>query len=229
MYFSSRAQAGRLLAKKMTGYGTKNCVVVALSRGGVIVGAQIAMRLHANLALLLTENITLPGVGDAFAAINTNNAMTYNKMFYTGEIEELSSEYFHMIEAQRLEKLHRLHSLLGAEGQISRELLDRKVIILVSDGLSSGFSLDVASDYLKPVKSKKIVIAVPIASIGAVDRMHLVGDEVFCLDTRENFIKTSHYYEDNTIPPITDLFKIIRNISLSWMMPELPQQSQTIK
>jgi predicted phosphoribosyltransferase len=175
--------------------------------------------------MLLTENIMLPGVGDAFAAINTHNAMTYNKAFYTGEIEELSSEYFHFIEAQRLEKLHRLHRLLGPEGEIKPELLNRHVIILVSDGLSTGFSLDVAKDYLKVIKATRILIASPIASVSAVDRMRLIGDEVYCLDVRENYIQTNHYYEDNTIPDMESLFKIIRNISLSWMASELAMAS----
>ncbi len=222
MYFQSRAQAGRLLAKKLEPYTPKNCVVVALNRGAVIVGAQIAMQLHANLVLLLTENITLPGLNDSFAALNTNNMMTYNKAFYSGEVEELTSEYYHFIEQQRMEKLHKLHALLGAEGEIKPELLNRHIIILVSDGLATGFSLDVAMDYLKTIRSRSIVVASPIASVAAVDRMHLVGDDVVCLDIRENYFTTDHYYEDNTLPDTESLFKIIKNISLSWMIAPVP-------
>jgi predicted phosphoribosyltransferase len=113
-----------------------------------------------------------------------------------------------------------LHRLLGPEGEIKPELLNRHVIILVSDGLSTGFSLDVAKDYLKVIKATRILIASPIASVSAVDRMRLIGDEVYCLDVRENYIQTNHYYEDNTIPDMESLFKIIRNISLSWMASE---------
>lgn len=218
MYFKDRAQAGQLLAKKLTAYQPKNCVVVSLNRGGVIVGAQIAMHLHANLVLMLTENISLPGLNDSFAALNSSNMMTYNKAFYSGEIEELSAEYYHFIEQQRMEKLHKLHALLGAEGEIQPDLLNRHVIILVSDGLATGFSLDVAMDYLKRIRSKSIVVATPIASVSAVDRMHLVGDDVICLDTRENYFTTDHYYDDNTLPDTPALFKIMHNISLSWMV-----------
>lgn len=224
MYFKDRAQAGKLLAKKLAAYQPKNCVVVALNRGGVIVGAQIAMQLHANLVMLLTENISLPGLNDSFAALNTNNLMTYNKAFYSGEIEELSSEYYHFIEQQRMEKLHKLHALLGAEGEIQPDLLNRHIVILVSDGLATGFSLDVAMDYLKVIRSKSIVVATPIASVSAVDRMHLVGDDVVCLDVRENFFTTDHYYDDNTLPETDSLFKIMRNISLSWMVSPTAQR-----
>lgn len=215
MYFVNRAEAGRKLADELIEYRTENVAIVALSRGAVIVGAQIAIKLHANLMMLLTENITLPGI-DAFAAITSNNIMTYNKSFYTGEIEELSSEYFHFIEQQRMEKLHRLHRLVDAAGEVKRDLLRNHIVILVSDGLPTGFSVDVAAEFLKAIKIKTMVIASPIASIGAVDRMHLVGDKVYCLSVTENYIETSHYYEQNNVPDTPDLFKIIENISLSW-------------
>jgi len=215
MYFSNRAEAGRKLADELTEYRTENVAVVALSRGAVIVGAQIAIKLHANLMMLLTENITLPGV-DAFAAITSDNIMTYNKSFYTGEIEELSSEYFHFIEQQRMEKLHRLHRLVDAAGEVKRDLLRNHIVILVSDGLPTGFSVDVAAEFLKSIKIRSMIIAAPIASISAVDRMHLVGDKVYCLSVTENYIDTTHYYDQNNIPETQDLFKIIENISLSW-------------
>jgi putative phosphoribosyl transferase len=228
MYFANRAEAGRKLAAELLPYQVHNVSVVALSRGAVIVGAQIAIKLHANLMMLLTENITLPGI-DAFAAVTSDNHMTYNKSFYTGEIEELSGEYFHYIEQQRLEKIHRLHRLLDAGGEVKPELLKNHIVIVVSDGFSTGFSIDVAADFLKPIKVKKLVVAAPIASLQAVDRMHLVGDEVVCLSVTENYIETGHYYDENAIPDTPDLFKIIQNISLSWdrQAPQSTQESRS--
>lgn len=228
MYFSNRAEAGRKLAVKLKEYQNDNCAVVALSRGGVIVGAQIAIKLHANLMMLLTENISLPGV-DAFAAIDQNNSMTYNKAFYTGEIEELSSEYFNFLQQQRLEKLHHLHTLMDSGGEVKREFLKNHVIIVVSDGFSSGFSLDIAAEFLKPIRYKKLVVAAPIASLQAVDRMHLVGDEVYCLSVVENYVLTDHYYDNNNVPENEDLFKIIRNISLDWDSPQKLADQKVVK
>lgn len=216
MYFQSRAEAGRKLAEKLSQYKQANTTVVALSPGAVIIGAQIAMRLHSTLTMLLTENIVLPGENDPLAVMTSNNTFTYNNKFSTGELEEMRSEYLNVIEGQRIEKLHKLHALLGHGGEIHRELLQERIVILVSDGLNSGLSLDLANDYLKPVRTEKLIVVTPIASIYAVDKMHLVGDELICLSTLDNYMDTNHYYDDNTIPPMDDLIRIVTNTPVHW-------------
>ncbi len=216
MYFHNRAEAGRKLAAELIEYRLQNCTVIALTPGAVIVGAQIAMKIHASLSILLTENLFLPGESDAMAAVNGNNIMTYNDMFSTGQIEEFVMDYFTYIEQERLQKLSKLHRILGSGGELKRDLLRNHTVIVVSDGLSNGFSLSVASEFLKPVKVKKLVVAVPIASVQAVDRMHLFADEVHCLTVADNYIETNHYYEENAIPETEDVFKIIRNTPIHW-------------
>ena len=98
MYFVNRADAGRRLAKKLKHHAHENIAIVALSEGAVIVGAQIAMELHGNLSLLLTENIFLPGEPDAIASITTGDTFTYNNKFSPGELEEFKSDYHQYIE-----------------------------------------------------------------------------------------------------------------------------------
>ncbi len=216
MYFKSRADAGKQLADKLTHLEKENIAIVALSEGAVIVGAQIAMKLHGNLSLLLTENINLPGEPDAVASITSGDTFTYNNKYSVGQLEEFNAEFHSYIEAQRLEGFHRLNMLLSNDGEIPKERLRHHVVILVSDGLINGFSLDVAYDYLKRIAMKRLVIATPFATVNAIDHMHMIGDETACLDVLQNFISLEHYYDDNTIPPIQDLFRVVKNISLSW-------------
>jgi putative phosphoribosyl transferase len=222
MYFRNRAEAGRKLAEQLAEYRVKNCAVIALSPGAVLVGAQIAMKLHTDLMMLLTGNIVLPGEDTTLAGITSNNTFTYNPKFSEGELDEMRSEYLSVIEAQRIEKLHSLHVMLSDGGEIKRDLLRRRVVILVSDGLSSGFSLDIAAEFLKPVKVSRLVIATPIASVPAIDRMHLVGDEVHCLSTIENYMDTNHYYTDNSIPSMQNILKIMRNTPVNWQIDNTP-------
>lgn len=216
MYFKNRADAGRELTKQLVKYSAESLSVVALSEGAVIVGAQIAMELHSNLMLMLTENIRLPGETDAIAGMSSTGNFAYNNMFSPGQLEELVDEFHGYIEAQRLEKMHRLNILIGEGGEIHREYLRHHTVVLVSDGLSNGSSLDLATEFLKSVPLKKLIVATPLASVSAVDRMHLVGDEIVCLSVVENYMGTNHYYEDNTIPPVEDLFRVVQTISLNW-------------
>jgi predicted phosphoribosyltransferase len=220
MYFYSRAEAGRKLALKLLEYQTKNCAVIALSPGAILVGAQIAIKLHSNLMMLTTENIEIPGENNPLGAVSDANIITYNQQFSTGEIEEFNMEYFNFIEQQRLQKVQKLHRLMDANGQVRRDLLKNHVVIVVADGLSTGLSLDVAGDYLKPIRVQKLIAVAPVASPQAVDRMRLFSDEVHCLSVAENFVDVNHYFEDNTIPDKQGLYKIVRNISLSWDRPE---------
>lgn len=223
MYFKDRAEAGRQLASKLKKYKDEQCSVVALNSGGVLVAAQIAMRLHAALMVLLSDDIILPGETEPLASM-TSNTLTYNKKFSQGEIDEFVSEYHGLIEDQRVEKFHKLNRLLSDGGEIDPELLKRHIVILVSDALQTGVSLEVAADYLKPTKLKKLIVATPIASVNAVDRMHLVGDEIYCLSVAENLMESDHYYDENIIPGHADALKIIRNISINWDINTAPSR-----
>lgn len=209
-----------MLASKLLGYKNQNCAVVALSPGSIIVGAQIAMRLHASLFFLMMENVSLPGESDAVGALTSEATFTYNNAYSPGQIEEMVGEYHHFLDQQRLEKFQKLNRLVGLEGEIDKDKLRHHVVIAVTDGLANGFSLDVAAEYLKTVAIKKLVIASPIASIPAVDRMHLVADEICCLSVTPNYMFTDHYYDENTIPAVHDLFKVVKNISLHWQRNE---------
>ena len=70
MYFESRSQAGAKLADQvLEKYRYENCAVVALGEGGVLVGEQIAVKLHCVLMMLLSEEIDIPGEGLSFGAV----------------------------------------------------------------------------------------------------------------------------------------------------------------
>ncbi len=216
MYFKSRADAGRQLAKQLTNYAKQNIAVVALNEGGVIVGAQIAMAVHANLMLLATTQIQLPREPKSIGGMTIAGTLVYNPDMAEGEREEMMVEYHNYIDQQRMEKFHELNTLVGKGGTIRRDLLKRRVVVVVADGLPDGFLLDMAADFLKPVNIQKLVMAVPIASVQAVDRMHILGDELHVLTVPENYINTDHYYDDNKIPDQDGLFKVMQNISLEW-------------
>jgi len=216
-YFKSRAEAGELLAQKLVPkYRYENCAVVCLSDGGVMVGAQIAIELHCVLTMLLTAPIILPRENDVLAAVNQEGNMAYNDMYSAGELEGMQSEYRTYIEQERIQKMHDLNSLLGDGGLIRKDLLVGHNIILVSDGLNSGFSLDAAADFLKPVRIEKLIVATPMASVPAVDRMHILADEIYCLNVVTDYFTTDHYYEAHDVPDHDAVIKTIQNVVLHW-------------
>jgi predicted phosphoribosyltransferase len=217
MYFESRAQAGQMLAAELVDrYRYDDCVVIALSDGAVQVGEQIATELHCLLTMLLVEDITVPGEGMSFGGVSQNGGFTYNGMFSAGEIEEYTSEFHGYLEEQNREAFQRINRLLGDGGLIDQAMLRDRVIILVADGLDSGASLDVAVDFLKPIRIKRLIVATPVATIPAVDKLHTAADELHVLDVKENFMGINHYYEQNDIPSHEDTIAKINEIVLNW-------------
>jgi putative phosphoribosyl transferase len=217
MYFKSRVEAGQKLADLIAQkYQGQPCAVVGLSDGGVMVGAQIALKLSCVLTMLLSETIELPREDTAIAGISQDGAVSFNPAFSPGQIEDLVSEYHGIIEQEKLEKMHEMHELMGSGGLIRRDLLRDHVVILVSDGLTSGFSLDIAAEFLKPIKIKKLVVATPLASVEAVDRMHILADDIFCLSVLEDYINTDHYYDTQDVPSHELVVKTIEDVVAHW-------------
>jgi len=217
MYFESRFEAGRILGAKLADtYRYDDCAVVALSDGGVMVAEQVAIALHSTLTMLLIEEIEIPGESMLLGGISEGGNFAYSSEFTTGEIEGYISEYHGFLEEEKRKAFQRLNRLIGEGGMIDRALLRDRVIILVADGLNSGISLDVAVDFLKPVRIKKLVVASPVAAVGAVDKLHILADELHILDVKENYMGTEHYYEENDIPSHEETIERINQIILNW-------------
>ena len=209
--------AGELIADQLEPkYRYDDCAVVALSDGAVVVGAAIAERLHCVLNMLLTDAIRLPQEVDVLASIDNFGGVTYSTMYSPGELEEMRAEFFNYIEQQKLQKLFEMNRLLGEGGVLSTDLLRNRVVIVVSDGLTNGFSMHAAHEFLKPVKLKRLIMVAPFASVSAVDQMHMLADEIVCLNVIDNIISIEHYYDDNTLPPHEEIIRILEDIVLHW-------------
>jgi putative phosphoribosyl transferase len=217
MYFESREQAGEKLADELSAkYRYDDCIVIALSDGAVLVGEPIAKLLHCVITLLLIEEIPVPGENVSFGGVSQNGDFTYNGMFSAGELEEYTSEYHGYLDQERQRAFQRINRLLGDGGLIDSSMVRDRVVILVSDGLDSGSSLDVAKDFLKSMRVKRLVVATPVASVQAVDKMHIMADELHILDVKDNYLGTDHYYEKNTIPTHEETVSKINQIILNW-------------
>jgi predicted phosphoribosyltransferase len=95
-------------------------------------------------------------------------------------------------------------------------MLQDRVVILVADGFDSGSSLGATLDFLKPIRIKRLVVATPVSTVQAVDRLHVVADEIHILDVKQNFMGINHYYEKNNIPTHEETIAKINQIVLNW-------------
>lgn len=215
-YFYSRRDAGKLLASQMYKYRLDDTIVLSLSEGAVLVGAEIAKRLHSLIALLMTKNVYLPDGRTVVGVVNEVGGFIYNNAFSSGEIEYLQTEYRNNIELAKMQAMHELHLALGQGGIISSDYFRDRVVIVVSDGSLNGMAFEMAYDYLKGIKTKKIIMASPIAGVPAIDRMHILADELYCLNATDSVFEIDHYYEDNKLPDRNEIIQILNGIVLNW-------------
>lgn len=217
MYFDNRAQAGQQIASILEAkYRYEDVAVLALSAGGVSVGYEIAIRLHARLSMLLTEQIVLPAVSpshsEVMGLIDQEGHFTRNPMMPTGLIDMMESEMRTYLDAQKMDKLHRLSRAVDAYGSLDPQQFYGYHVIIVSDGFKNGLAFEAAANYLKPVNTGKLIAVAPNASVSAIDRLHVTADDLAILDVLSNYLDTDHYFEDNTIPDVQVLMNdVIRN------------------
>jgi putative phosphoribosyl transferase len=217
MYFKSREAAGRLLAEQIAKkYGDDACVI-ALSDGSTVVGAQIAQKLRTVIMLLMTAPIELPREPKPIGAITASGSFVYNNAYSSADITEMTTEYRNHIELEKIRRINEMHRASGEGDLIRKDLLRDKTVILVSDGLQDGFAVDLAFEFLKPIRTKKIVIATPLANVSAVDRMHIQADEIFCLNVVKDYFSTDHYYDAPDVPEHEVIIKTIENVIAAWV------------
>ena len=192
--FADRYDAGRLLAEALAGYaGRSDVLVVALPRGGVPVGYEVARALGAPLDVMQVRKLGVPGHEElAMGAIASGGVriVSENVVEALGIPERVIATVA-AAEAQELERRERIYR----EGRLFPEVRGRTVI-LVDDGLATGSTMRAAAAALRSLGADRIVAAVPVAPKESCEAMREVVDEVVCATTPERFTAVGEWYED---------------------------------
>lgn len=200
MYFKSRAEAGVKLADElMPLYRYENTVVVALSEAGLAVGYQIAVNLHTALRRLLMKTIHIDDESIDYATIMPGGIVAINPSLSESEQSYYYGEYAGWLEEQIREGILSIDRLMGAD-EISPENMRGYNVILTDDGINNPTKLEAALTWLKPARIDKVVLACPVISVPALDRAHILCDELHILGVAANYISTEHYYEEDDAP-----------------------------
>ncbi len=217
MYFKDRREAGQKLAAEMLAYRYENTAVLALSPGGVEVAEPIAQALHTTLAMMLTAPIELADYGtQTIGIMDQAGTFTYDRMIPAGLLEEIEAEMHNVLEAAKLTQYHAINKLLGEHGLIDRQQFYGRNVVIVNDGLKNGLAFEAAVNFLKPIKTAKLIGAVPVTSVAAVDRLHILCDELHVLNVAAEFVDTNHYYDQNAIGDPNTVIEKINQVVTKW-------------
>jgi putative phosphoribosyl transferase len=180
--FDDRLQAGELLAKKLEEYkGNKDAYVLAIPAGGVQIAFIVAERLKISLDLAITRKLHVPWNREAcFGAISWDNTIFLNETLITS-LRLTKDEIDRCIGEEKEAIRRRLKKFRG--DRPFPDLKDKKVII-VDDGLASGFSMLTTLKTIEQRDLKEKIVAVPTAPISAINLIRPYADKVFCLNLR---------------------------------------------
>ena len=196
MLFRDRREAGRELSGMLEKYaGRDDAVVLALPRGGVPVGREVANALRLPLDVFLVRKLGTPGQEElAMGAIASGGVRVVN--LDVVRALDIPDHVVSAVAAQELRELvRRERSYRGSRPPID---VHEKVVILVDDGLATGSSMLAAVLALRERGPTKIVVAVPVASASTCDRLRQTADEVVCMRTPEPFLAVGRWYHDFT-------------------------------
>jgi putative phosphoribosyl transferase len=183
-----RIEAGLLLAEKLKKYQNSNSIILAVPRGGVPIGHEIAKKLHLPLDIVLSKKIGHP----------------YNKEFAIGAVSldsMIIDEHPGVSNVYIDEEITRLRKLLKEKYELymgNREPMDLKGknVILVDDGIATGNTLLASIKMLRKQKPAKIIVAVPVLPYGTVAIFENNTDEFIYLIASKSFRGVGGFYEE---------------------------------
>jgi erythromycin esterase-like protein/predicted phosphoribosyltransferase len=192
--FRDRREAGRLLAKELAAFASRpDVIVLALPRGGVPVGYEVARVLGAPLDVFLVRKLGVPGYEElAMGAVASGGLRVLNDdVVKSLRIPDHVIESVVAKEEKELARRERLYR----GGRPFPDLTGRTVI-LVDDGLATGATMQAAVEALRQRQPARIVVAVPTASPEICEELRTKADEVICAVTPQPFYAVGFWYED---------------------------------
>jgi predicted phosphoribosyltransferase len=194
MIFQDRADAGRRLATKLAKYTDRSDVIVlALPRGGVPVGFEVAHQLGVPLDVFLVRKLGVPGREElAMGAIASGGVRVVNE----DVVRELGIDerWIDMVAAKELAELRRREEAYrdGRSAPVVRD----KTVILVDDGLATGATMRAAVAALRQMVPARIVVAVPVGASQTCEELRGLADEVVCFQEPRTFRAVGIWYRD---------------------------------
>lgn len=182
--FRDRAEAGKVLAGMLAAYRGTDAIIFAIPAGGVPVGAVLARELGLPLEVAVVSKITLPWNTEAgYGAVAFDGTVRLN--------EELV-DYYELREEEVREGIARTTAKVMRRVQEFRggrplPQLKGRPLILVDDGLASGFTMLTAVEAMRKAGADQVIIAVPTGHFGAIERVAPYVEAVYCANIRSGW------------------------------------------
>nr|MDO8079828.1 phosphoribosyltransferase family protein [Candidatus Freyarchaeota archaeon] len=193
--FKNREHAGKELGKRLAEkYRNKDVIVLAIPRGGVPVGVYVALELNSELDMIITRKIQIPWNPEAgFGAVTVDGTIVLNEPLVAQlglrreEIKELAERVIDEMKRRTRE----------FRGDTPPPRIRDRTVIVVDDGLASGYTMVAAVKSIRKEKPERIVVAVPVSPRRSLKIVEKFADELVCLVVSDAYMfAVADYYEN---------------------------------
>lgn len=207
--FADRKEAGKKLAEKLAAYRGKSAVVLALPRGGVVLGYEVAKALKLPLDIIAVRKIGHPNDPEyAIGAVGEYG----NPIMHEAEGAAIDQQWLSEETARQREEAQRRSRVYRGDKEAVN--LEGKIAIIVDDGIATGFTMRIAVRSIKAQKPGKIVVAVPVAPPDSLRLLKEEGaDEIIVLVPPEEFMGAvgAHYKQFEQVED-AEVIKLLRSV-----------------
>ena len=192
--FKDRRHAGIRLAEKLDDFNRcDNCIIFAIPRGGVVIGAEVAERLNLPLDLVITKKIRAPYNPElAIGSVDPTGNINVNQNIIAGL--NISSDYLQTAAetttTQIKEQLERYRKSSHYPD------LEQTIAIIVDDGIATGQTVKAAIGFLRSLKAQRIIVATPVIAPSTLSELAKLADEVRYVLCEERFFAVGQFYQD---------------------------------
>lgn len=193
MIYKDRQDAGRQLAEKLLKFKDENPIVIALPRGGVVTGYEVAKILNAPLDVMVTRKLGAPfqpELGIGAIAPNDVKILNLDAIKFLG----ISKDEMEEIIQHETKEMHRRIRLY--RGDLPLLDLSGKTVIIVDDGLATGVTAGAAVLAIRHMAPEKIILAIPVSPPDTAEKFREEVDEFICLQEPLDFFAVGQYYYD---------------------------------
>jgi len=187
----NRNEAGKKLAEKISSVvNEKNIKILAIPRGGVIIGDEIAKKLGCSLDVIISKKITPPSSPEYAIGAITHDGVIYQTQYW----DRFSSEpnFEDEVNKKRLEVKRRLEEYRGS----ANYKFDNDIVILVDDGIATGATVFVLLKWLSDQNISRLILAVPVIPMDTFKKMKPMVDSIIALETPIEFSSVGEFYKE---------------------------------
>lgn len=207
--FVDRKDAGEKLSIALEKFKDENPIILAIPRGGIVTAYETIKKFGFEWDLIIPRKIGAPSNKEvAIGAISLDGTFIFNEEFI--DILNISQDYINKEVFEQTEEIKR--RLIKYTGNEDFPDIENKTVIIIDDGIATGFTIQAAIKSIKKHNAKKVILAVPVAPQDVITQLGKIVDEIICLVIPNEFYAVGLHYKSFEQTSDEEVFNIVHEL-----------------